>query len=116
MDDYEFKNELNKEQKHNLDRLMAYVSTHKNVSVLIALQDPYNVFPAIRRMANVWIMGKLDIQSIMDLMNKLGFNAVKTKELFSLLKGPHDTLWIDKTKNTPYPIRLNGYTPIEFDD
>ena len=114
-DDYEFKHELNKETKHNLDRLLAYVSTHKNVSIIIAMQDPYNVFPSARRMCNFWIMWKIDPMSVMDIMNKLGFDSKTTKELFGLLKTQHDSLWIDKTKDSPHPLRLNGFTDIEIE-
>jgi hypothetical protein len=116
IDDYDIEHTATKEQKHNLDRLMAYVSTHKNVSVIVALQDMYNAPPSVRRMMNGFILYKVDMRSVMDVMNKLGYNAMETKALFSLLETPHDNIFIDKTKDSPYPLRKNLFELIDFKD
>jgi hypothetical protein len=116
IDDYDIEHTANKEQKHNLDRLFGYVSTHKNLSILIAIQDVYSSPPAVRRMINGIILWKVDMRSVIDIMNKLGYNAMETKALFSLLETPHDNIFIDKTKDSPYPLRKNLFELIDFKD
>ena len=55
VDDMELKT-LKKEQRMALDRLFGYVSTHKNISVLLCSQDPFNVPPIVRRCSNLWVL------------------------------------------------------------
>ena len=47
LEDLEFKF-MNRQEQRYTDRLYGYVSTHKNVSVMTAVQDGFNLFPAIR--------------------------------------------------------------------
>ena len=56
LDDIDYKS-LNKVQKSNLDRLCGNVSTHKNISVCITAQCPFNIPPIVRRCANLCFGG-----------------------------------------------------------
>lgn len=111
MDDINFKR-LSKNDQDALNRLYGYVSTHKNVSVIANSQDAFDIPPVIRRMSNFWILGLIDdIDSLATAARKTGIKKEEFKYLFdTYLNGPHDTIWIDKTANTPYPLRLNGTT------
>lgn len=113
--EYKFKD---KKQLQNLDRLMGYVSTHKNVSVCILSQDAFNLPPAARRMANLWILGKArDYDSFRCIARKCSLDHATFEYLFNkYVKKEHDTIWIDYTKNSPYPLRLNGYHMIDMDE
>lgn len=110
LDDLELKG-LNKDQKRNLDRLFGYVSTHKNISVILTTQDAFNVPAIVRRCSNLFIFWRNhDIDSLACLSRKTGLDSSNLNSIFDqLFKNPHDSLWIDMTKGSPAPMRLNGY-------
>lgn len=110
LEDLEYKF-MNRKQLKALDRLFGYVSTHKNVSVALLAQDAFNIPPCVRRMSNIWILGKTnDMDSLYMIARKCGMKQDRFKEIFeNRIKGQHDKLWIDNTKKSPYPLRLNGY-------
>lgn len=117
LDDLEFKT-MSKDQRRNLDRLFGFVSTHKNISIILACQDTFNVPPIVRRCSNLWILWKMsDMDSLSQTARKSGMTAKNFNTIFTeLMCGPHDSLWIDRTEKTPYPLRKNGYTIIKKTD
>jgi len=115
IEDKEFKF-MNKEQLKKLDRVLGYVSTHRNLSVIITGQDFFNLPPPVRRMSNIFIIWKTkDLDSLKTIGRRLG---LKKEEIYTLmkkyLKKHYDSLWLDGTKNSPYPARLNGFTNINL--
>lgn len=107
LDDLEFK-QLGKRQFRNLDRLFGYVSTHKNISVVLTAQDPFNVPPIVRRCANLWVLWRTrDIDSLGRIARRAGLTKEKMMHLFETFQ-EKDSLWIDYTIGTPYPLRKNG--------
>lgn len=110
IDDLELKT-LKPEQRRNLDRLFGYVSTHKNISVLLNSQDPFNVPAIVRRCSNLWVLwpGR-DIDSLQNCARKCGEDL---RTLFQYCTGPKDSLWIDLTDHSPQKLRINGYTKVE---
>jgi hypothetical protein len=107
LDDLEYKT-MNKTQKRNVDRLFGYVSTHKNVSVALTSQDPFNIFPIVRRCADLWVLWKTkDIDSVATIARKAGLMPDQLRNIFKKFK-LRDSLWIDHTPGTPYPLRVNG--------
>jgi hypothetical protein len=114
LDDLDFKN-MKGNEKTRLNRLYGNWSTHKNISVALCSQDTFQVPPIVRRCSNFWILWKgLDIQSLQQISKKVGMRNNKLEDLFDIhVKKDHDAIWIDLTKNTPYPLRLNGYKLIE---
>jgi len=114
LDDLEFKS-MNKEQMRNLDRLFGYVSTHKNISCILCSQDSFNVPACVRRCCNVFILWKMtDIDSMACTARKTGLKASNLKNIFdTLMTEPKDSLWIDLTSHTPYPLRKNGFQKIK---
>jgi len=114
LDDLNYK-KLKTDQFANLDRLFGFCSTHKNISVMLATQDPFQVVPCVRRMSNMWIIWKgSDMDSLKMLARKCG---MKQKDFISIMENllvdHHDSLWIDMTKNSPFPFRLNGFTKLK---
>jgi hypothetical protein len=106
VDDFELKS-LSKEQRSNLDRLVGHVSTHRNVSVCVCNQDPYNAPPIVRRCANLLILWKpKDIVSMQTFASRTGENL---SELFRQTKTRFDSIWLDMTVDSPCPRRMNGY-------
>ena len=110
LDDLEFKG-MSKDQKRNLDRLFGYVSTHKNISVILCSQDPFNVPPIVRRCSNLFILWKSnDLDSMANVARKTGFTSEGLKNIFNtLMPDVKDSLWLDTTEKTPYPVRKNGF-------
>jgi hypothetical protein len=109
IDDLEVKG-LAKEQKRNLDRLFGYVSTHKNISVCLCSQDAFNVPAIVRRCSNLFVMWKSpDLDSMACVARKSGMTAKEMKHIFDSFTCEKDSLWIDRTSGTPYPLRKNGF-------
>ena len=110
LDDLEFKG-MNKQQKRNLDRLVGFVSTHKHISVILCSQDAFNVPPIVRRCSNMYVLWKSpDLDSMSNLARKANMKPEEMKNIFDdLMLNFRDSLWIDMTDKTPYPLRKNGY-------
>lgn len=110
LDDLEFKG-MNKQQKRCLDRLFGYVSTHKNISCILCSQDPFNVPPIVRRCSNLWVLWRCpDLDAMATCARKTGLKANNFNSIFNqLMMEPRDSLWIDTTAHTPYPMRKNGF-------
>ena len=117
LDDLEFKG-MDKDERRNLDRLFGFVSTHKNISIILAAQDTFNVPPIVRRCSNLWVLWKMsDMDSLANTARKTGMKASNFNTIFNeLMMNSHDSLWIDSTSGTPYPLRKNGYTIIQKED
>jgi hypothetical protein len=113
IDDLEVK-DLPKEQKRNLDRLFGYVSTHKNISVCLCSQDAFNVPAIVRRCSNLWVLWKgPDLDSMATVARKSGLSAKDMKDIFNTFTSDKDSLWIDRTSKTPYPLRKNAYIQLK---
>lgn len=110
LDDLEYKT-MSKEQIHNLDRLFGYVSTHRNVSVCLCAQDPFNIPTGPRRYLNIWVLWKpTDPDVLRAITRKMNLSSNSVMRLFkNHIHDVHDSLWIDDTKKSPYPIRKNGF-------
>jgi len=115
LDDLEYKT-MDKTQRRNLDRLVGYVSTHKDLSVVTTSQDPFNLPPIVRRCSDMWVLWKTkDYDSIATIARKGGVSVDLLRTLFSRF-GLRDSLWIDTTPDTPYPLRINGIELLSLSD
>lgn len=110
LDDLEFKT-MDKEQRRNLDRLFGYVSTHKNISCILCSQDPFNVPPIVRRCSNLWVLWRCsDLDAMATCARKTGLKSNNFNSIFNqLMLDNKDSLWLDMTDKTNYPMRKNGY-------
>lgn len=109
LDDLEYKN-LSIDEKRNLDRLFGFVSTHKNISVCLSAQDVFNIPAGVRRCSNLWVLWKInDLDAISRLGRRVNYSAKQLKQLFDdNINDTHDSIMIDNTSKTPYPLRKNG--------
>lgn len=98
------------EQKHRLNRLFGSWSTHRNISVCLNAQHFYECPTIVRRCCNMVILGKnKDLKSRSSMASKIGITPETLNHYYNTyMKNDHDMIWFDLTKNTPYPIRLNG--------
>jgi hypothetical protein len=116
IDDLELKG-LGKEQMRNLDRLFGYVSTHKNISVMLCSQDAFNVPPIVRRCSNLWVLWRgPDMDAMAAVARKSGLSSTEMKQIFDTFHNDRDSLWIDRTSSTPYPLRKNGFIVLKKRD
>jgi len=114
VDDKELKS-LNKQQQHCLDRLFGYVSTHKNISVYIGIQDFFHLPTIVRRCCNLIILWRgHDLDSMSRVAKKAGLKPAELYALFdNYCPNYRDSLWLDLTNNTPAPIRINGFQVVD---
>jgi hypothetical protein len=77
----------------------------------LTAQDPFSVPAICRRCANLWILWSTDdVQSLQTLGRRVGFQSKDFEHIFKkYLPGRKDSLWIDLTDGSPYPLRINGY-------
>jgi hypothetical protein len=115
LDDLEYKN-LPPDQKTNLDRLFGFVSTHKNISVCLSAQDVFNIPAGVRRCSNFWVLWRInDLDALSRLGRRINYSASQLKQLFDYnIENSHDSITIDLTAKSPYPLRKNGTQPIEL--
>ena len=106
--------EMGKENKARLNRLMGYTSSHCNLSIAITCQNAFDLSPSIRRMANLYVIFKqIDISSLVTLASRLGLKKEHMLLIMSrLLPNCHDSLWIDVSRGSPAPYRINGFNPV----
>lgn len=114
IDDICFK-DLPKSQTLLLDRLCGFISSHCNVSLAVLNQTAFAIDPIIRKCSNVWVIWRpSDTDELNVISRRVGFRSKELLHLFDEF-APHDTdsIMIDKTPGSPYPLRLNGYKLIE---
>ena len=101
---------MDKQQKGYLERLYGYASTHKNVSCILTAQDPFRIIPTVRRCSNVFVIwNNNDTDMIRTLARKTGVCGEKLQHVLDAqCNGPHDSLWLDFTPDSPAPYRKNG--------
>ena len=114
LDDLELNN-LGREQSAYLDRLYGYCSTHKNISVICANQDFFAIPSIVRRCTNLFVLWKShDLDSMGYIAKKVGLTKDEFLFLFNnFIIKKRDSLWIDLTDNSPYPLRKNGFINID---
>lgn len=117
MEDKNFKY-MSKDDLRKIDRYFGFLSTHRNLSIIVCSQSFFDVPPSVRRMSNIYVLWKTkDLDSMKTIGRRCG---LLKEELFYLiktyLKDVHDTLWLDCSKASPYPIRLNGFQPIKLEE
>jgi len=116
IDDLEVKG-LAKEQMRSLDRLFGYVSTHKNISVVLCSQDAFNVPPIVRRCSNIWVLWRgPDLDAMACVARKSGLTAKDLKRIFDSFTSDKDSMWIDRTSGTPWPLRKNAFLVLKKRD
>jgi hypothetical protein len=109
LDDLEYK-QMSDREKGYLDRLFGYASTHKNISVMLTAQEGFNIPTGVRRCADMWVLYKnRDMDAVTSLARKGGLKKDDLHAIFDTYRfALRDSVWIDTTPDTPYPLRING--------
>lgn len=107
---------LDKDQLKRLSRIFGYSSSHHNTSIMLSQQDGLSCPVGARRCASViYLTSTPDINAVSILASRAGYKATDMQYLYSkYIKGQYDSLCIDLTPSSPYPLRHNGYTPIDY--
>ena len=115
IEDCNFKS-CSKEMKYNLNRLFGYTSSHRNLSIALTAQNPFDVSVDIRRSANtIALWRNADMNCLNTLASRTGIKKNQMEYIMcDVLKNPHDFLMIDLQFNSPAKYRINGFTPIKF--
>jgi hypothetical protein len=117
LEDLEYNN-MDKIQKAALDRLYGYASTHKNTSVLLTAQDGFSIPAICRRCCNLWVIWRIDdTDSLKAIGRRVGMKSHQFEAIFNkYMPNPKDSLWVDLSDGSPYPLRINGYQMIPKDN
>lgn len=117
IDDVDLK-KLPPDEKSNLNRLLGYCSTHKNLSVFITCQNYFDLPACVMKCSNFFVLWKPnDLDSLGIIGRRVGLNKRALDKLHKTVweagRDKRTSLWIDNTKNTPYSMRIDGYEPIQ---
>jgi uridine kinase len=106
---------LNKEQIRRLNEIFCYTSTHRNLSIIMTSQCYFNIPKEIKLISNFFILWKTDNLLELNLIGRR--HGFKKNQLFDLMEkhliNQYDSLWIDKTLQSPYKLRINGFQIIK---
>ena len=113
LDDLEMKGS---DRLKNLQTLFRYVSSHKGISLMCTYQNFFGLEPVIKKCSNVFVVWRpRDRDEIGRIEKRVGLEKGTLKEIFdAVAPDEHDSICIDHTKNSPAPLRLNLFTPIEI--
>lgn len=102
-------------REERLNKLFSYVSSHKNLSIIVSSQDASSQLPGfILKMTNVVTVYKVrDEYIIATLARKMSVSYKRLKALMTLCKNKHDSITFDNTDNSRHPLRLNIYQDIQ---
>ena len=115
LEDLNFKS-MGKQEMKNIDRIYGYTSTHQNLSIYTTSQGFFAIPHMVRLMSNVLILWR---SADLDSMEIIRRRVDMTRDdwyyiLNNYLKEPFDSLWIDNTKDSPAPLRINGYDIVKI--
>lgn len=115
LEDLNFKS-FDKRERKKVDRIYGYTSTHQNLSIMTTSQGFFQIPPMIRKMSNVIICWKTqDMDALEIIRRRVDIKKDDWRYIFdNYIKEKHDSLWIDNTKSSPYPLRVNGYQIIKI--
>lgn len=108
--------DMDKNQSILLDRLCGFISTHCNVSLMCINQDVFAIDPIIRKCCNIWVIWKPScVDELKIISRRCGLKSKDLETIFNKYATNFmDSITIDQTLKSPYPIRLNGYTLIQL--
>jgi hypothetical protein len=113
LEDVEFANEG---KNRELSMLFRYISTHKQVSVLLMYQNFINIPKIARRLANIFVIWKMPDRTQMEIIGaKVGLKKGELLDMFdAICPERYDNLCFDMTTNSPAPIRKNLFQKVSI--
>lgn len=114
LEDFEIKN---KYDKNALSALFRWCSSHigrTGITVYLLYQELFRIPVLARRCADFFVLWDcVDKMSQGIIEKKVGLEKGELEKLFGLCKDKRDSICIDRTPGTPYPLRFNLFTPIK---
>lgn len=113
IDDYEMMSQK-KEQMKRLATIMRFSSSHRNLSVIISYQSFFDVPSIARKCANCFLLYKPTAKNEVSVIaNRVGMDKERLQSLFeNQCNGVYDSVMVDLTINSPYPLRKNVFEPL----
>jgi hypothetical protein len=107
--------QLNKEGIKRFERLVNYVCTHRDATLMCSIQSMMNIPAKVRRSFNnmaLWIQNDMILNKIMSA--RCGVAPELLKLLFNLCKDKYDFIYIDadEERDSEWRYRLNWMHPI----
>ena len=114
IEDCDVKNDLNREQRTLLGNYYR-VASHMNIDLFTITQNPFDITPTLRRVANVVILFKNnDLDMLNSLCRKFNVKSTDLKAIFDTFT-PFDSLVIDDTRPKHLRLRKNLFQVIELE-
>ena len=114
IEDCDVKNDLNREQRTLLGNYYR-VASHMNIDLFTITQNPFDITPTLRRVANVVILFKNnDLDMFNSLCRKFNVKSTDLKAIFDTFT-PFDSLVIDDTRSKHLRLRKNLFQVIELE-
>lgn len=104
-------NDLSREQRSLFDRLVSTASSHCGLTVILASQVFFNIPVVARKTASLFVLFKpvSEEQDLKAMSKRVGLPAETLAQLFEdHCPDRHDSVWVDLSTNSPYPLRING--------
>ena len=107
---------LTPKKRSVLDRALGYISSHKSVSVICTMQDPFNILPTLKSLLNILVLWKMPMLSrTKALTRQFNLQDHEVGQIFTgICRGKHDSLMIDHSGSGPR-LRKNLFIPIDLD-
>ena len=110
--------QLGKVGSHRFERLVNFVCTHRNTTLICSIQSLLNIPPKARRAFNHYILWPQADTAVNQMAaSRASVPHEVLNDLFTLCKSKYDFIWIDldSERDSPYRFRLNFYEPITVD-
>lgn len=106
---------MGKKGAHRFERLVNHGCTHRNTTLLCSIQSAVSLPASVRRGFNHFALWKQPDQMLNKMLaQRSGISSGMLDDLFTLLKDPHEFIWIDLAsgKDSPWRYRLGMMDPI----
>lgn len=106
---------INKEDQRKLSTLVRFISSHRNVSILLSFQSFFDCPPIARKCATQFLLYKPNSKQELDtIANRCGLTVETIRHIFKhICNDPYDNLMVDLSVRTPARLRKNIYTIIK---
>ena len=109
---------FNKFDPNFVTTLIRHWSTHYSLSIIVSIHDLKNIQACNRRLFNVYLIYKSpDMISTAQLAQKVGLHSKDLKYIMyksGLIKNRFTHVTIDNTSDTPFPLRIGLFEPLEI--
>ena len=117
IDDYEFE-KCGSEETRKLTTLFRMISSHKSLSIMASYQSFFHTPQICRKTANCFIIYKpTSERELQTISNRVGVSYKNLKHIFKNYANTfYDSVFVDMTQDTPFPLRVNIYDIITIQD